>query len=291
MHSLLRLIQSVDTSVFYWFSQFHGSWFLDRLFSHLEDNTLVKSGLIISLYCYFWFRPQPDQQERRKTILAIFIGAFAGLVFARAVATIAPFRTRPMLDATLLQHPLSIPTPSGFVDWSSLPSDHAAYLGALAFGLVRLSRRLAVPVALFLALVICVPRLYLGIHYTSDMVLGLAIGFASVWAALQLEEIRTSVARPILAFMEAKPHVFYTAAFLVMYEMATLFWDLQGPAHLLLRSGTLGHHHKTFGFGLALFAAACMCGLLLRRLRMRRSAELAAAPDAPAIHVRRAHAS
>src|SRR5438128_12519427 len=131
MHTLLRLIQCMDISVYSWLSRLHGSWFFDRLNSHLESNILFKSGLFISMYWYFWFRKGRDQQERRNTILTIPVGTLAGLVITRMVATFAPFRVRPLYDLNLQHHPLSIPIPSGIIDWSSFPSDPAAFLGAL----------------------------------------------------------------------------------------------------------------------------------------------------------------
>src|SRR5580704_12924299 len=151
MHTLLRLIQGMDIRVYSWLSCLHGSWFFDRLISHLESNILFKSGLFISLYWYFWFREERDQQERRNTILTILVGTLAGLFITRMVATFAPFRVRPLYDLNLQHQPLSIPIPSGFVDLSSFPSDHAAFLGALGFGLIRLSRRLTIPIVLYLA--------------------------------------------------------------------------------------------------------------------------------------------
>jgi undecaprenyl-diphosphatase len=241
MHTLLRLIQRMDISVYYWLSRLHGSWFFDRLTSQLESNTLFKSGLFISMYWYFWFREERDEQERRNTILTILVGTLAGLFITRMVATFAPFRVRPLYDLNLQHQPLSIPIPSGFVDWSSFPSDHAAFLSALGFGLIRLSRRLTIPIVLYLTVWICLPRMYLGIHYASDVFVGAGIGVASVWAALKIEGIRSSVARPLLAFMQAKPQVFYTAAFLISFEMATMFWDIREPVRAVLHA-TLTHH-------------------------------------------------
>lgn len=223
MHTLLRLIQVVDLSVYSWLSRLHGDWFLDRFASHVETNLLFKGGLFVSMYWYFWFREDRDRQERRSTILTIFVGTLAGLFITRMVAALLPFRVRPMYDLSLQYHPLSFQTLSPLLDWSSFPSDHAAFLSALGFGLVRLSRRLTIPIVLYLALWVCLPRMYLGIHYASDIVAGAGIGVAVLWAALKSERIRSIVTRPLLAFMEANPQVFYAAAFLVSFEMAAMF--------------------------------------------------------------------
>lgn len=270
MQTLLRLIYGVDISVYSWLSTFHGNWFLDRMASHLEGNNLFKSGLMISLYWYFWFREGQDQRERRNTILTILIGTLAGLVVAREVASLAPFRVRPMYDPNLQQHSFSIPISSTFVNWSSFPSDHAAYLGALGFGLIRLCRRLTIPIVLFVSLWICLPRMYLGIHYASDILAGAMIGVAMVCGALKTEAIRSKVARPLLVFMDTKPQVFYAAAFLILFEMAVLFWDIRGPVLALLHRASTIPHSKVLAVGLILIASLVGMGILVRRrLRVR----------------------
>jgi undecaprenyl-diphosphatase len=293
MNTLFHLIFSFDAGIYHWLSQFHGNWFLDHLIAQIEANTLLKTGLFIAGYCYFWFYEGRDQQERRKSILMIFVGVFVGLAITRALATIAPFRVRPMFETSIKQYPLSVPLTFNFVDWSSWPCDHAAYLGALAFGLALLSRRLTIPVMTYFAVWVCVPRLYLGIHYTSDVLTGTAIGIVTVWATLHIEEIRSFVANPILAFMEAKPQLFYTAAFLILFEMAMLFWDIQQPVHALLKTaGSSGHHRTALAVGLVLFASSCMSGIFIRRILMRRRSGLRgnAIPVSP-VRTRSVHAS
>jgi membrane-associated phospholipid phosphatase len=276
MQTLLNLIQAMDARVYSWLSQFHGGWFLDRLVSHIEANTLFKTGLLIAGYCYFWFRKRPGQQHRRNAIVTIFVGTIVGLAITRIAATIAPFRVRPMYATNLQQHALSLPPISNFVDWSSWPCDHAAYLGALAYGLGRLSRRLMVPAMTFFALWICVPRMYLGIHYASDILMGTAIGLASVWAALRIEEVQEFVVRPLMSFMEAKPQLFYGAAYIVLFEMTTLFADIQQPVHALLGtvSTSKGHHHIALEVGMVAFASVSVGGVIFRRIIRRHQAAL-----------------
>jgi membrane-associated phospholipid phosphatase len=278
MRTLLGAIQSVDVRIYYWLSQFHGNWFLDRLASHLEADILLKSGIFVSIYWYFWLREGRDQQERRNTVLAILAGAIGGVVIARMLAIFAPFRLRPMHDASLHHHPFSMLTAPTFVDWSSFPSDTAAYLGALGFGLVRLSRRLAVPVTLYLAVAICLPRLYLGIHFASDVVVGTLIGIASVWAMLQIEGFRSRVAHPLLTFMEATPQIFYPAAFLFMYEMASGFANLQDVARALVHAASAGPQSKPLAVGLILLGCMGWTGIAVRRRFLRR-------PSKPADYV------
>ncbi len=260
MYGLLHFIQNVDLDVYYWLSQFHGGWFLDRFVSHQESNILFKSGLLIAMYWYFWFREDRQQQQRRATILTILAGTILGLFFTRMVATFAPFRVRPLYDPNLHHYPLSFPPPTNFMNWSAFPSDHGAYLCALGFGLIWLSRRLTVPIVLYLAVWVCLPRLYLGIHYVSDIVVGAAIGVFTVWAALKARWADSVLTRRVLAFADAKPQFFYPIAFLTMFEMGTLFGDIRKPIRAVMRIIVSGPHH--IAIEVAIVFLICICGVV-----------------------------
>ena len=53
----------------------------------------------------------------RRTILAIFFGAFAALVLNRALATALPFRVRPMFVPGIGYRPPSIDLPMNLEEW------------------------------------------------------------------------------------------------------------------------------------------------------------------------------
>jgi membrane-associated phospholipid phosphatase len=105
--------------------------------------------------------------------------------------------------------------------------------------------------------------MYLGIHYTSDLAVGAAIGVATVWLSLKAKWLESSFIRPVLAFADAKPQFFYTAAFLSMYEMTTLFWDVQAPIHAGLHAISHVPHHKMVAAGLVLLAALFVTWLVI----------------------------
>src|SRR5215468_534485 len=238
MHFILNVIRNADIQLYYLLCRGHGNWWLDRIASEQESNNLFKSGLLIAIYWYFWFRKDAGQEERRGSILTIVAATLIGLGVNRVLATALPFRVRPLYDANLQHYPLSIPI-TDLMDWSSFPSDHAAYLVALGFGLVCLSRRLTIPVTLYAVGWICLPRMYLGIHYASDIVVGAGIGVASVWAALRVGWIQSHVASPLVAFAHEKPQLFYPAAYLVVFEMSSMFWDVRQPTRALLHAASI----------------------------------------------------
>jgi len=168
----LQTIQNLDVAIYHFFNKFAGNRFLDYFASFEENSNLLKGGLFLAAYWHFWFRAGPDRDRRRRAIIAIVAGALFALVASRTIADLLPFRTRPMYDPRLQHHPYAFPISAVLVNWSAFPSDQATYFFALAFGLAHLSRRLAVPAMLYAAGWICLPRLFLGEHYASDVVAG-----------------------------------------------------------------------------------------------------------------------
>jgi membrane-associated phospholipid phosphatase len=230
MSVALQTIQHVDVIIYRFFNQFAGNRFLDYFASFEENTNLLKGGLFLAMYWYFWFRAGPDRDRRRRAVIAIVVGALAALVASRIIADLVPFRIRPMYDLHLQHHPYAFPISPILVNWSAFPSDQATFFFALAFGLAQLSRRLAIPAMLYVAGWICLPRMFLGVHYASDVVAGAVIGFTLVWGSLRVRWLQSGFATRLLALAEARPEVFYPAAFLASFEMSVLFDDIREAA-------------------------------------------------------------
>ena len=101
------------------------------------------------------------------TAFLVGIGAVLALLLNQAIGPAAA-RTRPCHALTHVEVLLHCATDSSF------PSDHAMIAGAFAAGLLLLNRRLALLFALLLAFA----RVYVGVHYPSDVAGGLIIGAA-----------------------------------------------------------------------------------------------------------------
>ncbi len=217
------------------------------------------------------------------------IAAILSIIVARTIAFISPFRLRPNYDPTLVHPSYSIPLVPDIENWSSFPSDTAAYFFALAFGLAYLLRRFAIPILLYTAAWVCLPRMYLGLHYASDIVAGIAIGITMVWVLFRSDLLQSIVARRLLVAMEAKPQWFYAIAFLVSCEMATVFGGFRQAGRAILHAavgGLLGYEYSgpsrpidewggliaTAGF---LLIAAYVVNVLYRRLHGVRNAPIA----------------
>lgn len=255
MSILLQMIQHVDVVVYQFLNGFAGNRFLNHFASFEESNMLVKGGLFLAMYWYLWFRAGSDQDKRRKTIIAIVVGALFAVIASRVIADLAPHRIRPMYDVHLQHHPYAFPISYYLVNWSSFPSDNSTYFFGLAFGLACLSRRLGIAALLYAAAWITFPRLFLGEHYVSDAFVGAAIGIAAVWVSLKVGWLQSVFAARLLAFVKAKPGLFYACAFLASFEMGVIFEDLRAVARTMFDLARA--EHRAFVDFIA-FATLCV---------------------------------
>jgi len=243
VNGLLHTIHSADIAIYQFLIGFAGNWALDRLASLEESNYILRGGLFFAIYWYLWFRDGSDRERRRRDIIAIVIAAPLAIVFSRAVAFLVPFRLRPIYDPALAHAAYSIPITPNLENWNSFPSDTAAFFFALAFGLAHLNRRLAIPIVLYTVAWICLFRMYLGIHYASDIIAGSFIGIMTVWVLLRSDFLTSIVTRRVLTTMEMKPARFYAIAFLLSLEMATDFGGSRSIGKAVVRTAEFALRH------------------------------------------------
>jgi membrane-associated phospholipid phosphatase len=257
---------NLDLAIFHAVNDFCGNWTLDRLAMYEENNSLFKGGVFLALYWWFWFTPQPDRrQANRRTIVIALVGTILALALNRALADFLPFRVRPMYALNIGYREPSIPFHENLEHWSSFPSDNATYWFALSYGLYRLKRPLGLVAMLYSTLWMCLVRLYLGIHYPSDLVVGAVLGPAVVWFVERWLAPRATftsiVMAPIFTLEQKRPDIFYAVAFVISFELTVMFDDLRD----LVRS--LTHQLRLAGYvdlneGDALFILAAG-GLML----------------------------
>jgi undecaprenyl-diphosphatase len=268
MNELIDITRSIDISVYRFFQAYAGQWPLDHIAGFEEDNNLIKGGFFLAAYIYVWFRKGSDQEKNRRVTIAILTGTMVALMVCRAIADLAPFRIRPMFDPAIPHASYAFEVAPNMESWSSFPSDTAAFFFALAIGLAHLLRRYTAPLILYTAVWICVPRMFLGVHYLSDIVAGGAIGGMVVLASIRSEWLRSSLASRVLGFMDAKPELFYAAAFLVCFEMGALFDDIREAAHGLshaISRGFAGGHSIFALVASGILTVALIAGYMLAR--------------------------
>jgi undecaprenyl-diphosphatase len=206
----------------------------DQLVLAVANFNLLKGGVFVACLWWVWFEPARDQAQRRRAVVVTVLGAFVGLVLARILAVVLPFRLRPMLAFHAADGP---PVATAWHEWSSFPSDHATLFVALGTGLLLATPRIGRPALIYAAVVVCAPRVYIGYHYSTDVVFAALLGAACAWVANRTS-IRESIGTRVLQWAAARPAAFYAGAFLLSYEIVVLFADLRAAGSGLIKALT-----------------------------------------------------
>jgi undecaprenyl-diphosphatase len=165
---------NVDDRILLWITGLAGKFGpLDWAASHLTNDFLIPAVITLVAVC-LWFTGGNREERRRNQWGALF--AFGGIAFASAAVAIISahyFRPRPYVEfpqlLPMVDRLFYQPTVSSF------PSFPAAVTFAAAFG-VWLENRKVGYILLGLAALMGLARIYVGVHYPSDIVGGAAIG-------------------------------------------------------------------------------------------------------------------
>ena len=224
----MTLIEQTDRALTLAANQFAGhSILLDRLAYDTLDTVLLNGGVLLAAYCWLWFETDENgvyPQRRSLVVGQIAILGVAGVL--GLLKFLLPFRLNPLnspdlgLRLAFGVDPLSLATSNSF------PSGHAALFFALSVPLWRRSRWLGAMSAVWILLVICLPLLFLGDHWPSDMVAGAAIGIAFMLLLCRLIGATTLPDRA-LQFSTTHPPAFYAIAWLVALETAVRFGNVE----------------------------------------------------------------
>lgn len=206
---------------------------LDEFLEFIAVTHPVKGGLMMLAVWWLWFHRTDKSDDRRTAILCTLVGVTSAVFFTKVVTAITPFRPRPLFNAGLhLQIPFGVESP--YLDrLSSFPSDHASLFIGLAFGFFYVSRRLGWATLTYSLLFICLPRVFLGFHYLSDVIAGGAIGVASVFV-MQRAAITGKVRRLGMNWLRLHPGSFYCCLFVGTYQIVNQFDEARAAAHMLL---------------------------------------------------------
>ena len=222
----------IDANILSFFNQFaQKSELVDKMIFLVTFNVLIQGGVTMAFLWWAWFRNTDAVavKKERELVLSGAVLSIAALFIARALATLLPFRARPRYAPWL--H-FRIPAGSAgleMIHWSSFPSDHAVLYFSLATSLLLISRRAGIFLYAYAFFIVCLPRVYLGVHYPTDIVAGAMLGIAIASLSLH-HSLRQFIARPLLRWHDASPGLFYSLSFLGTLLLSTEFESVRAIA-------------------------------------------------------------
>ncbi|WP_020133069.1 phosphatase PAP2 family protein [Streptomyces sp. 303MFCol5.2] len=173
---------------------------LDRTVDFVGEYGLLLAMVLLIVWCWWGVRRRPGGAEEAASSIAALI--WAPLAAGIAVLVNVPIRgfverPRPFLDHEGLEVLVSGKTDYSFV------SDHATLTMAMAVGLFVAHRRFGL-VGIGIALLEGFCRIFMGVHYPTDVVGGFALGTA---VALLLSPVASMLFTPVLKAVDRSPRV------------------------------------------------------------------------------------
>ena len=225
-------------AVMRWLAALGGrSWFLDGIAMQVATSYLYRSLPYVTILSAYWAAAWSEGRSGRvrRTVAAAFLIAFVAGALSRVVqnAWVTP---RPVYDPVLGR--LFAPTFQSAIDhdFHSFPSDHAAFLLPLVWYVGRLHGWLGGAAGVLLSLGM-LSRVYLGVHYPVDVVVGLGLGALVIVLVERFWPTLPDRACTLVRACEARwPRAVAALLFLVAYAYATMFDDLRRMGLALLRA-------------------------------------------------------
>lgn len=196
----------------------------DKFVVTLVRSDIVKGGLVTGLLCYVWLVSDQKSNDYKCIFVRSIVGAIAAVAAGRFLQLTLPYTARPLHDAQIKFAPPATIKSSALSSWSSFPSDHAVLYFAVSTAVFLADRRIGIVAFLWTIVFTCIPRLYVGYHWPSDLIAGAIIGCVVMWLSFRTP-MPTIVSRAVIHWREHHPASLYLFGFLVALQTATVFND------------------------------------------------------------------
>lgn len=198
--------------------------------------SVAEGALVVSLFWYCWFS-EVTPQLRARLVSGVCAAVLAALI-AQVVQNALPPTPKPVFDPALGLHipdilgDAAVLRSAPFADGPSFPSPRAVLFAGLAIAILLVRFPLGL-LALVCTLVVELARIYLGLHYPTNLVGSLSLAATLAWLAQKRPSLGLGLL--ILRWERAAAPSFYLCSFLVSYLLVTTFQDLRSLASRLLQ--------------------------------------------------------
>jgi membrane-associated phospholipid phosphatase len=232
MHALL---DRFDLPILRFVTGFAGSSSLfDHVINAISRFDMFKGVVLMCLFWYAWGEAPAGelpglQEQRQKRLLVILVGSLLLGALSRVLQVNLHIHQRPLLSNLGLPFPVSGFTAESLSVWNSFPSDHEMIFFALGTGLWSINRKVGAIAFAWTVIVIGFPRIYLGIHFPSDVVAGALFGFLGMKLLLALP--LKGLERLMSAWRQAHQGLFLALLYLLSDQVGHLLGEVRDLAH------------------------------------------------------------
>ena len=231
-------MESLDIEIIRIINQFAQQYpFFDRVFSTIGGH-LFRTVTLVALVWWAWFRPSKTVDTDRERLISTLLFCMVAIIIAKLMSVCLPFRVRPLAIPGLVSR-LPASATLAWEKMSSFPSDHAVLFFTLSTGLTFVSRPVGIFAYTFTILFVCLPRIYIGEHYPTDIIAGALVGIGVGWVA-NIRSVSSFMARLPVHLLRVKQGVFYALLFVMTFLIGTVGNDIRNLIeaffHLLTRS-------------------------------------------------------
>ncbi|MEM6477237.1 MAG: phosphatase PAP2 family protein, partial [Pseudomonadota bacterium] len=231
-----------DAQISIWMAQFLGQWpVFDETILMMSSSHLAKGAVLCGIMVYIWtYAPRSGlddgrvrQFDNRLTLIAALISSVFAEALALLLSSTLEFRLRPFLEPELaMQVPDRLMAFSASMSTgSSFPSDHAILFAAISTSIFLTSRTLGLIAGAYSAVFIALPRVYLGLHYASDILVGAAIGVVCALVGVKLLR-KVQLMRVPVQLTYSHQAIVAPVSFLFLFEVATMLEDIRAFAQI-----------------------------------------------------------
>ncbi|HXR83641.1 MAG TPA: phosphatase PAP2 family protein [Hanamia sp.] len=199
----------------------------------LSNDDFLASGIVVSVFWFYWFQQDKDIIEKRKKIINALISCLIAIAVGRLLTRVLPFTIRPVLNPDLTDLYPFHAVADNLNSNSSMPSDHAVLYLALVMGIYLISKKAGLLSLIYIFAVGLFPRVYLGLHYPMDIFVGGIVGVLITLIYSHLK-INNKINQKILNFSTNYPGLFYVLFFILSYQIASMFISMRDMQHYIV---------------------------------------------------------